>query len=93
MAQLLMAFTVAKVVMKLHVLPTPNDRVLSRNSRTRDAQFAYRFLDAKLIAHDRPGFGASPANDDFMNLRVQVEALGSLLRTAQPTNCILIDHF
>jgi pimeloyl-ACP methyl ester carboxylesterase len=91
-AQRIVIFTAAKVIVNLPMLPTPNDRVLSRNSRTRDAQFAYRFLDAKLIAHDRPGFGASPANDDFMNLRVQVEALGSLLRTAQPTNCILVDH-
>lgn len=61
-------------------------------ARAFHAQFAEGFSDANLLAYDRPGFGGSPANADSLNLRAQVVALGSLLREAQPTNCVLVGH-
>lgn len=62
------------------------------NARAFHAQFADRFPDVNLFTYDRPGFGASPANRDSMNLHAQVAALGFLLQAARTTNCVLIGH-
>jgi len=56
------------------------------------AQFKDSFGDGSLVAYDRPGYGGSPPIGDSNNLQAQVGALGSLLRSIQSANCILIGH-
>ncbi len=54
-------------------------------------QFADDFLDANLLAYDRPGYGGS-AGLQALDLESQTAALAALLDALGRTNCILVGH-